>query len=100
MKPSIGIIILLGFSAVIASPSMADAGTELYSEIVFFVTWYDVGKTALEELEGILEVTNGFHKGKEINTVQYNAAKVTPDKMIIALKNAGTYIGRANIMDK
>ena len=55
-----------------------------------------MGKSALDELNGVHKVTSGFHRGKEINTVSYDAEVVTPEEMITALKNAGTYIGTAD----
>ena len=37
MKPSIGIIFLMGMAAVIVGPAMVEANTGSYSEIVFYV---------------------------------------------------------------
>jgi len=45
-------------------------------------------------------VTKGFHGGKEINSVTFDASQVTQDEMITALKKAGTYIGTADISNK
>ena len=67
-----------------------------YSKIVFYVQWYDVGKSALEGLKGVKKVTRGFQGFREINTVTYDAGMITPDEMVSALKNAGTYIERAD----
>jgi len=47
-------------------------------------------------LKGVKKVTSGFKGFREINTVTYDAGMVTPDEMVSALKNAGTYIGRAD----
>ena len=63
------------------------------SKVVFFVSWYDVGKAALEGLNGIEKVDKGFHDFKEINTVWYNPALIGIDEMEKALKAAGTYLG-------
>jgi hypothetical protein len=52
-----------------------------------------VGKAALEGLPGISKVTRGWHKFKEINTVEYDPDVITPDAMVDALKRAGTYRG-------
>ena len=63
------------------------------SKAVFFVHWYGVGKAALEGLPGVLDVTSGFKKFREINTVTYDPSVITPEQMISALKDAGTFIG-------
>ena len=67
-----------------------------YSKIVFYVQWYSVGKAALEGLKGVKKVTSGFKGFREINTVTYDAGIITPDEMVSALKNYGTYIGIAD----
>ena len=41
------------------------------------------------------EVKNGFQGSREINTVTYDPAMITPERMVEALKKAGTYIGTA-----
>ena len=63
------------------------------STAVFYVQWYDVGKAALEGLEGIRRIQKGFHNAKEINTVYYESSKITIEEMVDALKKAGTYLG-------
>lgn len=65
------------------------------STAVFYVQWYDVGKTALEGLEGIKRIEKGFHNSKEINTVYYESSKITIEEMEDALKKARTYLGTA-----
>ena len=72
-------------------PSLAEK-PEL-SSVTFYVQWYDVGEAALEGLEGIKRVDKGFHNFKEINTVYYEASKITIGQMEDALKKAGTYQG-------
>jgi hypothetical protein len=52
-----------------------------------------VGKAALEGLPGVNSVSSGFHKGREINTVWYDADRIGPKEMISALKRAGTFAG-------
>ena len=52
-----------------------------------------MGKSALEGLPGITSVDKGFRFHKEINTVYYEADKVTIEEMEAALKAAGTYKG-------
>jgi hypothetical protein len=42
---------------------------------------------------GIKRIEKGFHNSKEINTVNYEASKITIEEMEEALKKAGTYIG-------
>jgi hypothetical protein len=44
-------------------------------------------------LPGISKVTRGWHNFREINTVEYDPALISPDTMIAALKQAGTYRG-------
>ncbi len=38
-------------------------------------------------------IEKGFHYLKEINTVYFDPAVITIEKMEMALKNAGTFIG-------
>ncbi|MEE4263280.1 MAG: hypothetical protein V2I56_11355 [Desulfobacteraceae bacterium] len=52
-----------------------------------------MGKAALEGLAGIQNVTRGWHSGREINTVTFDPAVITPEEMVAALKAAGTYTG-------
>jgi len=54
-----------------------------------------VGKSALEGLKGIKEVSNGFRGFREINTVTYDPSVITADEMVSALEAAGTYHGLA-----
>ena len=68
------------------------AETVRLSRAVFHVTWYDVGKAALEGLKGVQKVERGFRGFKEINTVYYNPALISIQKMEISLKRAGTYL--------
>lgn len=72
-------------------PSLAEK-PEL-STVTFYVQWYDVGKSALEGLDGIKRVDKGFHNFKEINTVYYEASTVTIEEMEDALRKSGTYRG-------
>ena len=55
-----------------------------------------MGKTALEGLEGVNRVENGFKNFKEINTVHYDPSLVNVKEMEQALKKAGTYLNTAN----
>ena len=52
-----------------------------------------MGKAALEGLDGIENVTRGWRLGREINTVTFDPAVITPEDMVAALKAAGTYAG-------
>lgn len=52
-----------------------------------------MGKAALDGLEGVEKVTRGFRGFREINTVTYDPAVILPDRMVEALKAAGTYSG-------
>ncbi len=54
-----------------------------------------MGKSALEGLEGIETVTRGFRGLREINAVTYDPEIIAPDRMVEALKSAGTYSGTA-----
>ena len=60
-------------------PSFAE-NAEL-STVVFYVGWYDVGKEALEGLEGIKRIDKGFYNSKEINTVYYDASTVNIEEI-------------------
>lgn len=50
-----------------------------------------MGKAALEGLDGIKKVTNGWRDLAEINTVYYDPQKITVKEMEKILKKAGTY---------
>ena len=54
---------------------------------------YDVGKAALDGLQGVHKVEKGFQGVKEINTVYYDPDLISIEKMQDALKEAGTYVG-------
>jgi copper chaperone CopZ len=55
-----------------------------------------VGKAALEGLHGVKKVENGFRGRREVNTVLFDPAEITVDKMVEALTRAGTYSGTAD----
>jgi len=40
-------------------------------------------------------VSNGWHDGRETNTVLFDPARIAPDDMIAALRKAGTFAGVA-----
>ena len=75
-----------------ARQGFAQENTSL-SKATFHVAWYDVGKSALEGLQGVTSVDKGFRFHREINTVYYEADKITVEEMEAALKAAGTYKG-------
>ena len=54
-----------------------------------------MGQSALEGLPGIKKVTKGFKGSREINTVYYDPGEISTEKMVAALKAAGTYRGVA-----
>ncbi|MCF8033624.1 MAG: hypothetical protein K9K66_05180 [Desulfarculaceae bacterium] len=54
-----------------------------------------MGKAALEGQPGISRVTKGWSQSREINTVFYDADKISTDQMVVILKKAGTYQGIA-----
>ena len=55
-----------------------------------------MGKAALEGLHGVKRVEKGFRGMREINTVTFDPAEITVEKMVEALIWAGTYRGTAN----
>ena len=86
-------ILLLLMLPLIAGHRPALAENPELSTAVFYVEWYDVGKAALEGLDGIKRIENGFQNFKEINTVYYEASKITIEEMQEVLRKAGTYLG-------
>ena len=70
---------------------------ELDSKVTFTVQWYDVGKAALDGLQGVYKVEKGFRGSEEINTVHYDPDLITVEKMQDALKAADTYVGTLGI---
>ena len=84
----LGLLIIL-LVAITIQTSFAKDDTE--AKVTFAVGWFDVGKEALERLEGVKKVEKGFYKSMEINTVYYDPSKVTIEEMENALKKAGTY---------
>jgi hypothetical protein len=73
----------------------ADSNDPAQSHAVFYVAWYDVGKSALEGLKGVIKVTSGFRGLREINTVTYDPRLISTQAMAAALKSTGTYLGQA-----
>jgi hypothetical protein len=94
MKVNIAIFLTL---LLIGSTWVGSVGSKepSLSQIVFYVSWYDVGKSALEGLNGVKEVRKGFRGFREINTVIYDPSIITPDEMVSALRAARTYGGIA-----
>ena len=84
------ILFLLLVTGSVFSHAEENAGV---SKAVFYVAWYDVGKAALEGLQGVIKVEKGFHGSREINTVIYDPALITTGEMEKALREAGTYRG-------
>ncbi|MCB2226075.1 MAG: hypothetical protein KQH53_05295 [Desulfarculaceae bacterium] len=54
-----------------------------------------MGKAALEGQPGVIKVTRGWHRGREINAVTYDPAKISQASMVDLLKKAKTYRGIA-----
>ncbi len=75
--------------------TLTDSEADLLSTVTFYVHWYDVGKSALEGLDGVKQVIRNYKKFKEINTVYYDPQLITIAQMIKALKGAGTFRGLA-----
>jgi len=61
------------------------------AKAVFAVHCYDVGKAALEDMDGVISVERGWRGLNEINTVIYDPEKITVEEMEDALKRANTY---------
>ena len=95
MDAKTNILILLMITALLCiSGSLVFADQkELDSKVTFTVQWYDVGKAALDGLQGVYKVEKGFRGSEEINTVHYDPDLITVEKMQDALKAADTYVG-------
>jgi hypothetical protein len=52
-----------------------------------------VGRSALEGLDGVKSVSSGLSGFREINTITYDPILIDRDRMVSALKKAGTYLG-------
>lgn len=93
------ILIVWWVVAIVLMATMAigrEADTDRDPEkVVFYVHCYDVGRSALEKLPGVVKVTSGFRRGREINAVLYWADEITVERMVSALKDAGTFAGIA-----
>ena len=93
---SIILLIIIALFCISGSLVFADQ-KELDSKVTFTVQWYDVGKATLDGLQGVHKVEKGFHVFKEINTVYYDPALITIEKMQDALKADDTYVGTLGI---
>ena len=83
---------IFSFSVLPGQSGFAEENSSL-SKVTFHVAWYDVGKSALEGLNGVKKAEKGFRYLKEINTVYYDSDKISIAEMEAALKEAGTYKG-------
>ena len=90
----IGVNLILLFAAIAVASDQQPAAD---ARVIFHVAWYDVGKAALEGLDGVKHVENGTRQSKlwfkETNTVTYDPQRITMDEMKTALQKAGTYKG-------
>ena len=88
-------ILLMMLAVGLVQPALAAADNvhPEMAESVFYVAWYDVGKSALDGLKGVKKVTSGFRGFKEINTVTYDPDIITIEQMVESLKKTGTYRG-------
>ncbi len=84
------LIVLAGVFAISPMLLASDAG---YSQVIFKVGWYDVGKAALDGQPGVIEVTKGWRSGSEVNTVTFDPEIIEIETMEKTLKKSGTYIG-------
>ena len=89
--PFLAVLVLITFFVIDGYRPSYSENPEL-STVVFYVDWYDVGKAALEGLEGIKRIDKGFRHFKETNTVYYDTTIITVEEMKGALKKAGTYL--------
>ena len=98
INTSKSLILLMIIALFFISGSLAFAGQkEPDSKVTFTVQWYDVGKAALDGLQGVHKVDKGFRGSKEINTVYFDPDLITIEKMQDALKEAGTYVGTLRV---
>ena len=72
-----------------------------YLKAVFSDNGYAIcrASSSMEGLDGVKKVKSGWKNFKEINTVYYDSAGITIDKMERALKAAGTYRGTAEVYE-
>ena len=88
------LILMLLFAAMTVASDEQPAAD---AQVVFHVSWYDVGKAALDGLDGVKQVESGIQQNKlwfkETNTVSYDPQRISIDEMKSALQNAGTYRG-------
>ena len=85
---SILFLLMIGFENTESHANEAEL-----AQATFYVYWYDVGKAALEGLNGVKKVKSGWQDSKEINTVFYDPHEITIKEMEAALKKAKTYQG-------
>jgi hypothetical protein len=89
-----GLFLTLGLiSLLLTAFSLVKGESPGLSKVVFIVSWYDVGKAALEGLRGVKKVERGFKGKMEINTVYYDPGLISVPEMEAALRQAGTYLG-------
>ena len=93
---SLTLLMIIALFCISGSLGFADQ-EELDSRVTFTVQWYDVGKAALDGLQGVHQVEKGFRGFKEINTVHYDSDLIAIEKMQDALKAADTYVGTLGI---
>ena len=91
---SILFLLMIGFENM-----ESNAGEAELVQTTFYVYWYDVGKAALEGLDGVKKVKSGWQDSKEINTVLYDPHEITIEEMEVALKKAKTYQGTPRVAD-
>jgi copper chaperone CopZ len=82
----------IGLLGVACSEPVYAEKKEAPKRAVFAVHCYDVGKAALVRLDGVRAVKNGWRGRLEVNVVRYDASRVSVDKMVKALEDAGTFI--------
>ncbi len=79
-------------SMIILSGRAVSSGTEnSESKVVFAVHCYDDGARALQGMPGIIRIEKGTRFFRETDTVYYDPAAITIEKMENVLKQAGTY---------
>jgi hypothetical protein len=87
-----GYFLIVVISMIVLSGHTASSGQKnRESKVVFAVHCYDDGAKALQGMPGVIRIEKGFRSFREIDTVYYDPAVITVEKMENTLKQAGTY---------
>ncbi len=87
-----GYVLAAVISVIVLSGRAMSSGPEnSESKVVFAVHCYDDGARALQGMPGVIRIEKGHRFSRETDTVYYDPAIITIEKMENALKQAGTY---------